>query len=80
VNICSYLAIKLLNTIDNVKAANKSFEMWLSSDIISGVTIKNENCIHEGMKRSLNSANVCYRAVHSLRSFRLLSKNDNIKT
>jgi hypothetical protein len=44
-----------------------------------GVTLKDQNCIHEEIRSRLNSGNACYHAVQNLLSSRLLSRNVKIK-
>jgi hypothetical protein len=41
--------------------------------------LSDENCIHEEIKRRLNSGNACYHSVQCLLSSRLLSRNLKIK-
>jgi hypothetical protein len=43
-----------------------------------GTTKTNQNLIHEGIKRRLNSGNACYHSGQNLLSSRLLSKTLNI--
>jgi hypothetical protein len=38
-----------------------------------GTTLKNQSCIREEIKRSLNSENACYHLVHSVLSSHLSS-------
>jgi hypothetical protein len=42
-------------------------------------TVTNQNLIQEEIKRRINSGNACYHSVQNLLSFRLLSKNVNIR-
>jgi hypothetical protein len=44
-----------------------------------GTTVINQNLIQEKIKRRFNSDKTCYLSVQNLLSFRLLSKNLNIK-
>jgi hypothetical protein len=44
-----------------------------------GTTATNKNCIHEGIKRRLNSGNACYHSVQNLFFSHLLPKNLNVK-
>jgi hypothetical protein len=44
-----------------------------------GVTLTNQNDIHDEIKSRLNSGNVCYYSVQNLLSSRLISKNLKIK-
>jgi hypothetical protein len=40
-----------------------------------GMTVRNQNLIHEEIKRRLNSGNACYHLVQNLSSSHLPSKN-----
>jgi hypothetical protein len=44
-----------------------------------GTTVTNQNLIQEEIKTRLNSGNACYHSVQNLLSFRLLSKNVNVR-
>jgi hypothetical protein len=44
-----------------------------------GTTLTDQNCIHEEIKSRLNSGNACYHSVHSLLSYRLLSRKVKVK-
>jgi hypothetical protein len=44
-----------------------------------GTTLRNQNLIKEDIKRRLNSGNACHYSIQNLLSFRLLSKNVNVK-
>jgi hypothetical protein len=44
-----------------------------------GKTLTSQNCMHEETKSRLNSGNACYRSVHSLLPFLLLSGNVKVK-
>jgi hypothetical protein len=57
----------------DIEIASRSFEN-VSQFKYFGMTVKNQNCIQEEIKRS-NSGNACYHSVQSLLSSRLLSKN-----
>jgi hypothetical protein len=43
------------------------------------MTLANENCMNEGVKRNVNSGNACYHSVQSLWSSAFLSKNIRIE-
>jgi hypothetical protein len=57
----------------NLKVLNKSFENVAEVKRF-GMTITNQNYIHEGIKSRLNSGNACYHAVQNLLSSSPLSK------
>jgi hypothetical protein len=44
-----------------------------------GTTLTDQNCMHEEIKRRLNSGNACYHSVQSLLSSRLLCRNVKVK-
>jgi hypothetical protein len=62
----------------DIKIGNGSFGN-VSQFKYLGTTVTNPNLIHEGIKRRLDSGNACYHSVQNLLSFRLLSKNINIR-
>jgi hypothetical protein len=49
----------------NIKVCDKSFDSVEHFKHL-GTTLKNQNCIHKGIKSSLNSRNVCYHMVQNL--------------
>jgi hypothetical protein len=44
-----------------------------------GTTVTNQNFIQEEIKRRLNSGNTCYHSIQNRLSYRLLSKNVQIR-
>jgi hypothetical protein len=62
----------------DIKIADGSFEI-VSQFKYLGMTVTNQNLIHEEIKRRLNSGSACYHSVQNFLSSRLLSKNVKIK-
>jgi hypothetical protein len=62
----------------SIKIAIRSFES-VAKFKYQGTTLTDQNCIHEDIKRRLNSGNACYHSVQSLLSSRLLSRNVKVK-
>jgi hypothetical protein len=62
----------------DIKTASRFFENVAQFKYF-GMTVTNQNMIHEEIKRSLNSDNACYHSVQSLLSSHLLLKNVKIR-
>jgi hypothetical protein len=62
----------------DIKTANRSFEN-VSQFKYLGMTVTNQNLIHEEIKRRLKSGNAFYHSVENLLSSRLLLKNLRIR-
>jgi hypothetical protein len=61
-----------------IRIGNESFGS-VAECKYSGMTLTNQNDIHDEIKSRLNSGNACYYSVQNLLSFRLISKNLKIK-
>jgi hypothetical protein len=62
----------------NIWTDNESFEKVAKFKYF-GMTLTNQNDIHDEIKSRLNSGNACYYSVKNLLSSRLISKNLKIK-
>jgi hypothetical protein len=62
----------------DIKIGNRCFGN-VSQFRYLGMTLTNQNLIHEEIKRILNSGNACYHVVQNHFSSHLLSKNIKIK-
>jgi hypothetical protein len=62
----------------NIRIANESFENAEKFKHL-GMTLTNQNDIHDEIKSRLNSGNACYHSVQNLLSSRLASKHLEIK-
>jgi hypothetical protein len=62
----------------DIKIAKSSVENVAKFKYL-GMTVTNQNLIHEEIKSTVNSDNACYHSVQNLLSSHLLSKNIKIK-
>jgi hypothetical protein len=62
----------------DIKVANRSLENVAQFKCL-GMTVTNQNLIHEEIKSRLNFCNACYHSYQNLLSSRVLSKNMKIR-
>jgi hypothetical protein len=62
----------------SIKIANRSFEDAAKLKYLE-TTLTDKNCLHEGIKSRLISGNVFFNSVQRFLSYRLLSRNVNVK-
>jgi hypothetical protein len=62
----------------NIRIANEWFENVAKFKYL-GMTLTDQNDIHDEIKNRLNSGNACYHSVQNLLSSSLISKNLKIK-
>jgi hypothetical protein len=62
----------------NIRIANESFKNVKKFKYL-GMTLTNQNYIHDEIKSRLNSRNACYHSVQNILSFHLISINLKIK-
>jgi hypothetical protein len=66
-----YSLIWMSGQNQNIRVANESFER-VAEFIYLGMTLTNQNDIHDEIKSRLNSGNACYYSVQNLFSSRLI--------
>jgi hypothetical protein len=62
----------------NIKIANRSFENTVQLKYF-GLTVTNQNFIHEKVRSRLNLGNACYHSIPNILSSCLMPKNINMK-
>jgi hypothetical protein len=62
----------------NIRLGNKSFKSVATFKSL-GMTLTDQNDIHDEIKSGLNSGNACYYSVQNLLSSHLISKNLRLK-
>jgi hypothetical protein len=62
----------------SIKSVNRPFEDMANFKYL-GITLTDQNCIHEEIKSRLNLGNACYHSVQSLLSSCLMSRNVTVK-
>jgi hypothetical protein len=64
----------------STKILNRSFECVAKFKYLrKTLIVRDQTCLKEEIKSRLNSGNACYHSAQSLQSFRLPSRNVNVK-